>query len=901
MDFNLITDKWQKHWQEYNIFKVKEDKSKKKYYVLEMYPYPSGSGLHMGHVRNYAIGDSFARFKRMKGFNVLYPMGYDAFGLPAENAAIERKIHPEKWTLNNMDLMRSQQQKLGLSYDWSREIASLYPEYYKWNQWIFLKFYENGLAYKKKSAVNWCPSCKTVLANEQVVDDKCWRCKSDVEQKDLEQWFFNIKKYADELLEGIDKLEHWPERVKIMQRNWIGKSKGVQLDFQIVDSDKKISVFTTRPDTVYGITYLVFAPEHHFIAELVKGTKHEKHVMEFCEKVRRLSSEERTSEEKEKNGIFTGRYFINPFTDEKCPLWVADYALMEYGTGAVMAVPAHDQRDFMFAKKYSLPIKVVIKPADYDLNSNNISRAFIDDGFMVNSGEFNGMKNLNAMESISDFAEKKKFGSRAFAYKLRDWLVSRQRYWGTPIPMVYCKKCGIVPVPENDLPVILPKDVEFTPSGNPLATSKSFVECKCPKCNADARRETDTMDTFVDSSWYFLRYCSPNKNEKIFDEKAVSYWMNVDQYIGGIEHAILHLLYSRFFTKALRDLGLHEFDEPFNRLLCQGMVTKDGAKMSKSIGNVVSPDEIIGRYGADTARLFILFAALPEKELDWSDSGVEGCFKFLNRVASLIEEMPEFSGKDEISEIDKAVLSKTHKAIKIVEDYIEEFKFSLALGATMEFANFMSSYKENSKSVNKNIYFESLKILALIMSPFTPHLSEEIWEKLGLNNDEKGFISLEKWPKYDEKKIDLISEASIDLVSGVSSDIRNVIELTKISPKKITLIVSSEWKYVLFDSMKKEIENSRDFKQVIGNIMKIESLKKHGKNVTDIVQRILKDPKKLPENLVGRELELKAIEKAKEKFSSEFKSEVEIVLEEKSTEQKAKSSLPNKPAILLSE
>ncbi len=893
MDFNIISEKWQKRWHDYNIFKVREDSSKKKYYVLEMYPYPSGTGLHMGHVRNYAIGDSFARYKRMKGFNVLYPMGYDAFGLPAENAAINNKIHPETWTLNNMDLMRSQQKRLGLSYDWSREIASLLPEYYKWNQWIFLKFYEKEIAYRKKAPVNWCPGCKTVLANEQVIDNQCWRCKSEVIQKELEQWFFNIKQYANELLEDIEKLEHWPERVKIMQRNWIGKSKGTELTFKIKDSYKTISTFTTRSDTVYGITYLVLAPEHPLIYELVKGTKHEHSVMEFVEKAKNLPKIERTAEDKEKNGIFTGIYFINPFTGDECQLWIADYALMEYGTGAVMAVPAHDQRDFMFAKKYSLPIKVVIKPAAYDLNPEKMSRAFIEEGFMVNSQQFDGMKNTEAMEAISEFAEKKGYGKRTFAYKLRDWLISRQRYWGTPIPIIYCDKCGIVPVPEKDLPVLLPKDVEFNQSGNPLLTSSSFTNTACPKCNSSAQRETDTMDTFVDSSWYFFRYSSPNEDKSLFNKDAVHYWMNVDQYIGGIEHAILHLLYSRFFTKALRDLGLHEFDEPFQRLLCQGMVTKDGAKMSKSIGNVVSPDEIIDRYGPDTARLFILFTALPEKELDWSEQGVEGSFRFLKRISTLVEEKPTISEKKELTDKDKAVLSKMHRTIQAVSNYFEEFKISLAIGSIMEFANYLIKYRENP--VNESVYNESVKNLTLIISPFTPHIAEEIWEMLG----HKGFVSQEKWPKIDESKIDLKAEAAQELVENAASDIRNVMELAKISPKKITLIISKEWKYKLYSGISKEFQNTRDFKQIISKLMEVPELKQNGKDAAAIVQKILKDPKKMPEILVERDAEERTLELAKPEIAKKFNAEIIIILEENSQEQKAKSAMPNKPAILL--
>ncbi|MBW2991967.1 leucine--tRNA ligase [Candidatus Woesearchaeota archaeon] len=647
-DFKKIQEKWQKKWEESAIFKSKPDPKSQKYYVLEMFPYPSGY-LHMGHVRNYSIGDAFARYKRMQGYNVLYPMGYDAFGLPAENAAIKEKADPKKWTDKNIEGIKTQQKQMGLSYDWDREIATCRSDYYKWNQWIFLKFLEKGLAYKKKSYVNWCPNCNTVLANEQVHDGKCWRCSSEVDHKNLDQWFFKITDYAEELLNDLKKLEHWPERVKIMQEHWIGRSEGVTLKFDVIDEKNKkvdeIETYTTRVDTVYGITYLVLAAEHPKVIEWTKNTKYEKEVKDFIEKVKKQSIIERTAEGKEKNGVFLGLYFTNPFTGDKCPLWVADYALYDYGTGAVMAVPTHDQRDFEFAKKYNLPLKLVINPHDYDIDLNKMTRAFVEDGVMVNSGEFNGMSNYDAMEAIAKLAEQKGWGKRTTNYKLKDWLISRQRYWGTPIPVIYCDKCGIVPVPEDQLPVTLPKDVKFTGAGNPLETSEEFKNTKCPKCKAKAKRETDTMDTFVDSSWYFLRYCSPESNE-VFDKEEVKYWMPVDQYIGGIEHACMHLIYARFFTKALRDLKLLNFDEPFIRLLCQGMVIKDGAKMSKSIGNVVDPGEIINKYGSDTARLFILFTSLPEKELEWSDQGVAGSFRFINRVYSLVEEKPKNRKQD---------------------------------------------------------------------------------------------------------------------------------------------------------------------------------------------------------------------------------------------------------------
>src|SRR3989339_833587 len=571
-DSKTIEQKWQKYWEENNLFRSGEKSDKKKFYLLEMFPYPSGK-LHMGHARNYAIGDTLARFLRMNDYNLLYPMGYDAFGLPAENAAIKNKINPEKWTDECINTMKEQQKKLGLSYDWNRLVVTAKPEYYKWNQWIFTKFFEKGLAFKKQAPTNFCPKDQTVLANEQVIDGKCWRCQTEVEVKDLEQWFYKITDYAEELLKDIEKLTGWPERVRIMQHNWIGKSDGLSVNFPVKNSDKNIEIFTTRPDTLFGVTFMTFAAEHPLVMELVKGTEKEKEIKDFVNKIviqKRITR----LEEKEKEGIFTGKYAINPLTGDEIPIYVGNFVLMEYGTGAIMCVPAHDQRDFEFAKKYNIPIKEVIQPFD-SAQGKPLSAAFVEEGTMVNSQQFNGINSKDAIAKISVYIEEKKFGKRVIHYKLRDWLISRQRYWGTPIPIVYCEKCGSVPVPEKDLPVRLAQDADFSAGGNPLATSKSFVETKCPKCNAKARRETDTMDTFIDSSWYFLRYCSPKQDKFPFSKEKVSYWMPVDQYIGGIEHAVLHLLYSRFYTKALRDLKLLDYNEPFNNLLCQGMVVKD--------------------------------------------------------------------------------------------------------------------------------------------------------------------------------------------------------------------------------------------------------------------------------------------------------------------------------------
>ncbi|MFH1238597.1 MAG: leucine--tRNA ligase, partial [bacterium] len=625
-DFKALERKWQEYWEKNQLFKTREDKNKEKYYVLEMFPYPSGK-LHMGHARNYVIGDTYARFLRMNGYNILYPMGYDALGLPAENAAIKNDVNPADWTEKCINTMIEQQRKLGLSYDWSRLVITCRPEYYHWNQWIFLKFYQKGLAYKKKAPINWCPKCKTVLANEQVIQGKCWRCDSKVEVKDLEQWFFKITAYAEELLNDLGKLEGWPERVKIMQKNWIGRSVGTMVNFPLKDSRDSLSIFTTRPDTLYGVKFMTFAPEHPKVQELISGTKYEKEVQKFINRVVIEDKFSRADEDKEKEGVFIGRYAVNPLTGEEIPIYVANFVLMEYGTGAIMAVPAHDQRDFEFAKKYNIPIKVVINPPGEELPVGQMKQAYVEAGIMTDSAQFSGMNSSEAIEKITEYLEQKSWGKKTVQYKLRDWLISRQRYWGTPIPIIYCDKCGMVGVPEDELPVKLPKDVKFTGRGNPLATSETFVNCKCPKCKGKARRETDTMDTFVDSSWYFARYCDPQNNRTPFAKDKVNYWMPVDQYIGGIEHAILHLLYARFFTRALRDLGLYEIDEPFQRLLCQGMVIKDGAKMSKSKGNVVSVDDMVNKYGADTARLFILFASPPERDLEWSDEGVEGAWR----------------------------------------------------------------------------------------------------------------------------------------------------------------------------------------------------------------------------------------------------------------------------------
>lgn len=752
-DFQALEEKWQKEWEESSLYSVKEDPNKPKYYCLEMFPYPSGN-LHMGHVRNYSIGDVVARFKAMQGFNVLHPMGWDSFGLPAENAAIKHGIHPAEWTFSNIDNMRTQLKSMGLGYNWDREIATCKPDYYKFTQWMFLLLYKNGLAYKKKAAVNWCPSCATVLANEQVVDGACERCESIVDKKDLEQWFFKTTDYAQRLLDDLDKLPGWPEKVKTMQSNWIGRSEGLQLDFRVAETGDAVPAFTTRPDTIFGVTYMVLAPEHKLVEKLIVGRENEKQIRDFISNVKSMGAIARAATDLEKDGIPLGVHVVNPLTNEEIPLWVANYVLMDYGTGAVMGVPAHDQRDFEFAKKFNLPIKVVIKPLDKELTSEEMTVAFPADGVMVNSGEFDGLPADEAWDKIAGRFEEMGVGKKQVNYRLRDWLISRQRYWGAPIPIVYCDDCGMVPVPEKDLPVILPTDVEFKPGGeSPLKTSPSFKKTPCPKCGKEATRETDTMDTFVCSSWYFLRYSDPQNDQLPFAKAKADYWMNVDQYIGGVEHAILHLMYARFFTKVLYDHDLVSVEEPFANLLTQGMVLKDGGKMSKSKGNVVSPEEIIGKYGADTARLFILFAAPPERDLEWSDQGVEGSYRFLNRVWRLVdgfaEQVKGYTKAVDTTSLnaeDKELRRAVHSSIKkVTEDIAGRFNFNTAISSIMELVNAAYAYKGN----NTAIITEMVNSLILLLAPFAPHITEELWKNTG----HKGSIHIQAWPKWEDNAL----------------------------------------------------------------------------------------------------------------------------------------------------
>ena len=761
--FNRVEKKWQKYWEEKDSFHTVEDPSKEKYYVLEMFPYPSGK-LHMGHVRNYSIGDVIARFKTMQGFNVLHPMGFDSFGLPAENAAIKHGIEPSTWTWNNIHEMEDQLKLLGLSYDWNREVQTCNPDYYRWMQWIFIQFYNKGLAYKKENPVNWCPSCQTVLANEQVVDGCCERCKTPVGKKNLSQWYFKITDYADRLLANLDKLPGWPNKVKVMQENWIGRSYGANIDFKIDGTDKVMTVYTTRADTLFGCTYMVMAPEHPYVLELVEGTEYEEPVKKYIDKCQHMNEIERTSTSNEKSGEFIGKYAINPVNGKKVPIFISDYVLMGYGTGAIMAVPAHDQRDFDFAKMFDLEIIPVVDTEDPEIDIHDLKAAFVAEGTMINSEQFNGLNNREAIPKMIEWLNEKGIGDKTVNYKLRDWLISRQRYWGTPIPMIYCDSCGWVPEKEENLPVLLPEDVQFTGKGeSPISTSETFINCECPRCGKKARREIDTMDTFLDSSWYFLRYCDPKNDKEAFSREATDYWMNVDQYIGGVEHAILHLMYARFFQMALYDLGLVKDEEPCENLLTQGMVNKgytdaNGeykvAKMSKSLGNVVSPEEIIQKYGADTARLFILFAAPPEKELDWSDAGVEGSYRFLNRVWRLVYEfVTQYENTDEPVELrnkdDKKLNYLLNATIKkITGDISGRFSFNTAISSIMELVNELYRYKQSCE-INVPLYQKTITNLVIVLSPFTPHICEEMWEALGHSSS----LVDESWPGYDESAL----------------------------------------------------------------------------------------------------------------------------------------------------
>ncbi len=987
-DFAKLEKKWQKKWEDKKVFKVKEDPKSPKYYCLEMFPYPSGSGLHMGHAFNYTIGDVYTRFKRMSGFNVLYPMGYDSFGLPAENAAIKAKVHPKKFTTTAINNFISQQKSLGLSYDWDRKVSTCTPEYYKWNQYFFLKFMEKGLVDRRKAPVNWCPKCNTVLANEQVHDGKCWRHNdTEVEQKDLEQWFIKTTAYADELLECIPKLQ-WPERIKIMQENWIGRKEGYDQYYQVNDMDITLSTFTTHHHTSFAEIFIAIAPEHPIALELVKGTEQEKGALGFIERIKNKKARGEFVPEAAKEGYFTGRYTKDPCSGRDLPIYIADFALMEFGTGIVKA-SCHDQRDYDFAKTHDIQLVEVLFPnklvekkknvydvihpgldndkmKDYRYNgkyedkkigtvkvdlkgylaevevkidnkfpyvgmqesavlrqltynlfyegkiekiivtnmkecsmelndfveigfvpndknqfvlekgNEKVPFSYDGQGYMFRSNQFSGMSVPEAKIKMGEWMVKNKYAKKAVAYSLRDWLVSRQRYWGTPIPAIHCEKCGVVPVPEKDLPILLPEKVKFG-KGNPLETNKGFLEVKCPKCKGEARRETDTMDTFFDSSWYFLRYCDNKNDKKPFDKQKAKYWMPVDQYIGGAEHACMHLIYARFFTKALRDMGYVGFDEPFTKLFNQGMLHgEDGFVMSKSRGNVVLPETISKKYGIDTARFFLVSIASPDKDLAWSDTGIEGSARFINKIWNYFTPV-------KIGKSSEKVESKLNKAIKGITGDIENFRYNLAI----------IKIRELFDSLEEEVSLDTLEKFLKLLHPFCPHLTEELWEKIG----NKPFISLASWPKYDESKINLKAEEAEKIISNTISDIRSVLKLMKIDKlKEMILFVADEWKYKFFKNLKKEMEKTRD----IGELIRKTMIKEHGKDISAMIPRLVKDPSKIPEVVLDQKTELNALKDNLKLIKKEFGTDQIAVLKaEGSEEPKSKQAMPGKPAIFL--
>src|SRR3989344_2927334 len=862
--FSTIENKWQKLWEKNKVFQTKDKSNKPKFYCLEMFPYPSGYGLHMGHAFNYTIGDIQARTKRMQGYNVLYPMGYDAFGLPAENAAIKVGTHPATYTQKAIKNYIKQQKGLGLSYDWDRMVNTSLPEYYKWNQYFFIKFFENDLVYRKKAPVNWCPKCDTVLANEQVHNGYCWRHSDTlVEEKQLEQWFIRTTKYADELLKDVQHLD-WPDRIKLMQTNWIGKSTGINVRWKVENQDILLDTYTTTVDTIYGVTFVVISPDHPLISELLTDENKIK-VEEYIEETKLKTDVQR---QEDKSGIFTGTYLIHPITNQKIQLWVADYVLMNYGTGVVMGVPAHDERDHEFATKYNLEIIQVLESNNKSFFYDRVDKYNVK-GTLVNSETYTGKDILKAREEISQFLIKNKQGKKTTQYKLRDWLVSRQRYWGTPIPMVYCDTCGILPVKNSDLPIKLPKKVKFG-KGNPLATNTKFIKTKCPKCKKPAKRETDTMDTFFDSSWYYLRYIDAKNKKEPFDKNKVKYWMPVDQYIGGAEHACMHLIYARFFTKALRDLKLiPSIDEPFTKLFNQGILhAEDGNKMSKSLGNIVEPETISKKYGIDTARFFLVSVVSPDKDMNWSSQGIEGSYRLLNKVYNYFKSV-------KIGKSSKRVESKLNKTIDEVTKLIASFDYNIALIQIREL------FESFESEISKRTLEDFLKIL----HPFCPHITEELWTKIG----NKPFITLQKWPKADLKKIDPKYDFMDKLKFQINKDIEQVIKLTNIKPKQVKLFIAEPWKYSFFKKLKSQIEKTSNFKEILPNVLD----QKHNQEIVKITQSSLKDRSKLPEVVLSQEEEKKLIQ------DLELPYKIVIILEQQAQEPKAKQALPGKPAILL--
>ncbi len=872
IDFQKIEKKWQKKWENEKCFEAKKNSKKNKFYILEMFPYPSGKGLHIGHAFNYTIGDIQARFKRMNNFNVMYPMGYDSFGLPAENAAIKVKEHPEEYTKKAIKNFEMQQKALGLSYDWTKKIKTSDKEYYKWNQLFFLKLLKKNLVYKKTAAVNWCPKCATVLANEQVENGKCWRHEdTEVEIKHLEQWFVKTTKYADELLEKLEDL-NWPDRIKLIQKNWIGKSYGVKIKFKV--DKENWEIFTTRPDTIYGVTFMVVSAQHPKLMNLVTEEQ-KKDVKNFLKKLKSVSEKELKSTEKE--GVFTGSYAINPLTDEKIPIYTGNFVVADYGSGMVMGVPAHDQRDFEFAKKYNIPLKIVIQPKNKKLNEKEMSKAFTEDGILVNSEQFNGLKSQDAIKKINKHLENKKIGKKAIQYKLRDWLISRQRYWGTPIPIIYCDKCGVVPIDEKNLPVELPKNIKFN-KGNPLLTNEKFVNAKCPQCKGKAKRETDTMDTFFDSSWYYLRYCDNKNSKKPFEKEKVDYWMPVDCYIGGKEHACTHLLYARFITKALKDMKLLNIDEPFSFLFNQGTLhASDGRKMSKSLGNVINPIDMIKKYSADTLRITLMSLASPDKDSKWNEKGIDSNHRLLNKIYKYFENW-------KIGKTSEKIKSKINRTLKEVTEDIESFRYNLAI---IKIRNLFESFEETMEK-------KDLEIFLKLLHPFCPHTTEELWEKIG----NKNLLSLQEWAVPDESKINISLEYEDILISNIMSDINSIIKLTDKKPKEIKIFIAEKWKFEFMNELKKYInKEERDFKTILKNILNNKKLKRYGKEISKMLSKYLSDVSKIPLVIIKDEYE--KIKAAKEKIKEEFSAEIQIIKEEETEEAKANQAMPGKPAILV--
>lgn len=925
-DPHAIETRWQDAWANAKIFEVAVDATRPKFYCLEMYPYPS-SKLHIGHLRNYSIGDCLARFKRMNGFNVLYPMGYDAFGLPAENAAIQAGADPEQWTWSNINAIKGQQQRLGLSYDWRRQIQSITEDYYKWNQWMFLKMHEMGLVVREESYNNWCPDCNTVLANEQVVNGKCWRCNSTVTQQLMSQWFLKIRDYADELLAGLETLD-WPEKVKTMQQNWIGRSEGTIITFTIKGTGEQVPIFTTRADTIFGVTFMTFAPEHPWVRKWVEGTEYQAKYEALLAEVLQEDRFQRTNVDHEKKGMFIGKHAINPVNGEEVPVFIGNFVIYEYGAGAVMAVPAHDQRDFEFAREFDLPVRVVIQPHDYEIDGAKMSRAFEQDGILANSGEFDGLENRRAIEQIGNMLQDRGLGGPVVNYKLRNWLISRQRYWGTPIPMIHCPSCGTVPVPLESLPVSLPKNVRFTGTGNPLETSPDFVNVACPRCKGKARRETDTMDTFVDSSWYFFRFTDPDSDTLPYRKDVLSYWGPVDQYIGGIEHAIMHLLYARFWTKVTRDMGLHGFDEPFKALLTQGMVNKENpfceacnqflpvgkydagsrtckkcgapygmksAKMSKSLGNTVDPQTIIDKHGADTARFFILATANPEKQLEWSDEGVEHAARLVRRAHATLNE-PLVVPKTEPGIFDELMRYHIHATLKEVTGHYEKMSIRDALNAITRLVDLFRDYIDGGALAT--VHQECTRILTLMLAPAIPHACEETWRTLG----NAGFISTAAWPAVDETCLDPELARTWDHYLAIREDVLSILKILKREPRaSITLVVAAGWKHDVLQRTLAAVKQGKQQGDIIKDVMTIDGMKARGKLVSSMVGKIARESWNYEQHgaFTDQATEMAVMEKVRLLLSKKHAASIILVKEEASTEKKAELAMPGRPAIII--